>query len=223
LVDELNFEEGAQALEDLKEWAADNEQELGRNEAQTRFDLIDRLFLDCLAWPRENVRVERHLDSTFTDYEFGIPYARLVVEAKRESVYFELPAGWAERTCSLKTLLSAQDDVADAIRQALAYAQSRGIPVAAVSNGWQLIVFLASRTDGVPPLEGRALVFPSLQDMSTDFRMLWDHLSPAGIDASRIFTMLRQDVRPLHRNFQRKSTPIRGWSGDQSCNNPCKF
>jgi GTPase SAR1 family protein len=196
-VDELNFEEGAQALDDLKQWAADHEQELGRNEAQTRIDLIDRLFLECLGWPREQVRVERHRARTFTDYEFGVPYSRLVVEAKRESVYFELPAGWSQRTCTLSTLLATNDDVADAIRQALGYAQSRGIPVAAVTNGWQLIAFLASRTDGISPLEGTALVFPTLRDMSTDFRMLWDNLSAAGIDASRIFTTLRQDVRPL--------------------------
>jgi GTPase SAR1 family protein len=210
-VDELNFEEGAHALDDLKRWAADHEQELGRNEAQTRFDLIDRLFLDCLAWPREQVRVERHRDRTFTDYEFGLPYARLVVEAKRESVYFELPAGWSQRTCSLNTLLTAQDDVADAIHQALGYAQSRGIPVAVVSNGWQLIAFLASRTDGIPPLDGSALVFPTLQDMSTDFRLLWDNLSCAGIDASRIFTTLRQDVRPLPP--PKLSTRIHGYPG----------
>ena len=58
-------------------WAEENDQRLGRNEAETRFHLIDGLFVDCLGWPREQIKVEHYEDGTFSDYEFGVPFARL--------------------------------------------------------------------------------------------------------------------------------------------------
>jgi hypothetical protein len=64
-----------------------------------------------------------------------------------------------------------------AIEQVLTYSRSMGIPIAAISNGRQLAIFLGSRTDGRRAEEGEAIVFLSLEDMIDRFRLLWDMLS----------------------------------------------
>lgn len=186
-----DYEQGLRALHVLIEWARLHDQELGRNEAQTRKDLIDRLLGECLGWPSHEMRVESHSEGTYTDYELGLPATQLLVEAKREGVYFELPSGWTDRTALLSTVSSSDQSVALAIQQAMGYALSRGVAFAAVSNGRQVVAFLASRTDGVRPIDGRALVFESLQAMAADFRTAWDNLSKPAVEEQNLLRTLR--------------------------------
>lgn len=188
----LDFEDGQAALAALVTWAKENDQQLARNEAQTRKDIIDRLLSECLGWPSHEIKVETHSNGEYSDYELGRPAARLLVEAKREGTYFELPAGWNSRTVLLKTVIGGDAAIQDAVEQALGYALNRGIPFAAVSNGWQIVAFLASRTDGVRPLDGRALVFSSLSELQSDFRVAWDNLSRPAIEESNLTRTLRQ-------------------------------
>jgi hypothetical protein len=72
--------------------------------------------------------------------------------------------------------------------------------LAAVTNGHQIVAFVAVRTDGVPPLEGRALVFPNFDVMVEHFRELWDSLSRAGVErkllTARLLGESRQELPP---------------------------
>jgi len=63
-----------------------------------------------------------------------------------------------------------------AIEQATRYCGSRGVPFGAVTNGHQLVAFVAVRNDGAAPLDGRALVFSSLEVMLAHFLDLWQAL-----------------------------------------------
>jgi hypothetical protein len=183
------FEHGRAELDALAEWWADQGQ-LTRNEATTRFHLIDTLLTSVLHWPKEAVRLEDSLDRTYADYALGNPATRLIVEAKREGIYFELPAGVGSGVMQLKTVMDSDAAIDAAIRQALGYSQSRGVSYAAVSNGHQLVAFLASRQDSVPPLQGRALVFSSIEAMRADFQTLWDSLSKSGVDEQALTQIL---------------------------------
>ena len=59
------------------------------------------------------------------------------------------------------------------------------------------MAFIGSRSDGIPPLEGHCLIFRSLEDMATEFRVLWDNLSKSGISVSRLLsTLKRENVEP---------------------------
>jgi hypothetical protein len=156
------------------------ERDQGRNEATTRLHLIDPILMDCLRWQPEDIKAEDHVDGQRADYLVGRPAARIVVEAKKEGIAFELPPGITSRVVSLSTLL-ADDATKAAIDQVLRYCQDRSVPIAVATNGHQWIAFLASRQDGVRPLAGRALVFQSLEDALDDFRTFWDALSPAGV------------------------------------------
>lgn len=188
----LDYSNGAARALQLADTAAYK----GRNEAQTRFELIDTILKDCLGWEAGDIQVEDRLEGRIADYVLGNPIQRAVIEAKREGTYFELPAGTTSGVASLRTLMS-HESIELAVEQVLDYAQDRGIPVAAVANGHQLIVFLASRQDGIPPRDGRALVLASLQDLHARFRDVWDALSPAGAERIALGRLLRLEERPL--------------------------
>jgi hypothetical protein len=193
---ESPYEVAARNLDELVRWAADNDAAGQRNEATTRFHLIDTLLTDCLAWPREEITTEDAYKGRYTDYRIGRHATQVVVEAKKEGIYFELPAEFGARTAKLATLRQLDKGVADAIDQALNYCLTRGVALAVVANGHQLIAFIGSRQDGVPPAEGRALVFSSLEDMRESFPDLWNSLSRPGIDSHYLYSRLQGQSQP---------------------------
>ncbi|MEU8092393.1 hypothetical protein [Micromonospora chalcea] len=167
-----------------KQKLADLVSELGgdpMNEATTRLRFIDRLLEDCLDWSPSQIVAERHYDGEYADYSLGTPTTEVIVEAKREGFHFTVPAGLVGRR-SIDLRSFREDTNGDkAVRQVLRYCQDRGVPIAVLTNGRQLVAFYASRQDGVPPLEGRALLFSSPEEMLSDFNVLWDSLSLEGV------------------------------------------
>ncbi len=152
--------------------------------------------MDCLGWLPDDISSEEPQGQEYADYTFTAPRRVLIVEAKREGVYFELPAGETRLEYSLTTLTREYPDLKAAIQQAARYCQSRGVPFGAVSNGHQMVAFVASRNDAVPPLEGRALVFSSIDIMLERFHDLWDSLSKPGVEKKLIYTRLVGESRP---------------------------
>mgnify|MGYP000956246052 CR=1 FL=1 len=175
------FEEARANLDSLISWWTETG-DTARNEATTRLDLIDELLLKVLAWPKAQVTAEDSYAGQYTDYALSDTATRVIVEAKKEGVYFDLPAGVKPGVVRLDTVCEAADGMSAAVEQVLRYCQDRGVPLAVVCNGHQLVAFVASRRDGIPPLKGRALVFPSLSTMRESFQVLWDNLSPAGVE-----------------------------------------
>lgn len=183
-----------------------------RNEATTRIQLIDRLLLDCLGWTPEDLTLEEHYDGEYVDYAIGKRAKALIVEAKREGIHFTVPAGVAgRRHVEITTLLTALD-TRKAINQVIGYCQKRGVPIAVLANGHQIIAFFASRQDSVPPLEGRALLFSSLQEMCDDFSTLWSLLSKEGI-ATRNLQRALLGRRPIALSPEKLSDRIQGYPG----------
>jgi hypothetical protein len=189
------FEESERNLQALLDWYAKREPST-LNEATTRLHLVDRLFFECLGWQREDCTAEERLDARYIDYSFRCPQCLFIVEAKREGVHFELPTGSRNLTREIRFFAKHHPDVFDAIRQAMEYCQAHGTPFGAVCNGHQLIAFLASRTDGRPPLEGKALVFGSLQTLAANFLHAWQCISKPGIISSRLSLELHDTTEP---------------------------
>ncbi len=210
-----DFELAKSEMAKLVAWATRNNVELKRNEADTRLHLVDQLIFNCLGWSREDCHAEERFEGKYTDYALLSP-RRLVLEAKREGSYFELPAGFSKRICKLSTAIEGNREIESAVRQALGYCQERGIPLGAVSNGHQLIAFIGSRPDGVPPMEGYCLVFQSLQDMDGDFRLLWDNLSKPGVLAYGLHTTLK--VESIHPPPEKISQRIPDYPGVKNRN-----
>ena len=191
-----DYDECKTKLGELVEWYSTHVDDIQRNEATTRLHLIDRLFIHCLAWAEEDVIPEESHEGKYADYVFHAPRRILIVEAKKEGDYFSLPAGKERLEYSLKTLCNINQSIGNAINQAIGYCHKRGVPFGVVCNGHQIIAFIATRIDGVPPLEGKSLVFPSLKFMDDNFFDLWQYLSKPGIQENNIQHKLIGDLRP---------------------------
>jgi hypothetical protein len=180
------YEECRRNLEDLVAWYEPEH----RNEADTRFQLIDRLFFECLGWSKDDVMMEGHHNGEYTDYEFSAPRKILIVEAKKEKQYFQIPAGKNQLEYLIGSLCRDNPNLKAAISQASTYCQQRGTAFCTISNGTQIVAFIGTRNDGIPPLEGKALVFSSLEKMLEKFLDLWQALSKAGVEEKNLQTRL---------------------------------
>ena len=126
-----------------------NSSQGARNEATTRLQLVDELLFDCLGWDKSECESEDSFGGTYADYTLGNPQRLLVVEAKKEEIHFEVPAGFSALTLRISRFKEDAPDVYGAIVQAMGYCQTRGVPFGAVCNGHQIVAFLSSRTDGM--------------------------------------------------------------------------
>ncbi|HZJ50145.1 MAG TPA: hypothetical protein VFF07_04665, partial [Actinomycetota bacterium] len=160
--------------------------------------------------------MEKRKEGTYSDYELRVPIPFLLLEAKRESIGFELPAGFTDGDCQLSTVLVLGNDVQEAITQALSYCQSRGIGLGAICNGHQLVAFLANREDGVAPLSGRAVVFPSLEIVQQRFVEFWDFFSAPGLQSGALKRQLARGSASLPP--ERLSQRIQGYASFVSRN-----
>ena len=213
----IEFQQAEQKLQELIDWYNNNVNEHSRNEATTRLHLIDRLLFECLGWDKEDCVAEERISGQYKDYSFRCPSCLFILEAKKEGIYFELPSGNQNLVFDISFFLKHAKDVGKAIEQAVNYCQKNGTPYGAVCNGHQLIAFIASRNDGYPPLEGKALVFDSLQSIKENFLLAWQCLSKQGIIYSRLSIELSDTIHSLipekisprisdYPGFQRRNT-----------------
>lgn len=81
----LTFDKGLENFENLlNDISVKN---TDKNEAETRFKIIDRIFKECLGWELADISVEENYNGTYTDYIFSTSNKKaLIVEAKREGV-----------------------------------------------------------------------------------------------------------------------------------------
>lgn len=189
----LALDAGFAELETLIGLEADAAQrDLDRNEAQTRFDVIDTMLQGVLEWPSTLIRVEQHGADGYTDYELQDVGTLAIVEAKREGVSFALPLDSQSGLCNIAPLASERSNAAlkSAMEQVMGYAGHRGVAPCVVTNGHQWVAFLGSRNDGVPPLAGKALVYPSLSAIRDNFVTFYNALSREGLRVKRLFSQL---------------------------------
>jgi hypothetical protein len=165
------------------------------NEAQNRYQFVDRLLEECLGWEKPNIEVERSDElGGRADYILGKP-AKAVLEAKREAILFDiLPAPVGTILRKLQPLLQASKPLSSAVKQVIPYCAIHGAQVAIVCNGPQLVIFQAL-TPGQSPLEGECYFFNGFNALLSDFALLWKLLSPEGIAENRAYRDLA-----LHRH-----------------------
>lgn len=188
-----SYDQGKIALDALIDWTEANAVGEKRNEATTRLHLIDELLLNVLQWPKSAVRAEEPSGTGRIDYALGSPGVEFVIEAKKEGIYFSLPSGTITGVHSIESITEGHEGrpLREALEQVASYAARNGVAPAGITNGHQLVLIIAARTDGIPPLKGRALVFSNLLDMRSNFRLLWDNASPAGIDERTLHRTVR--------------------------------
>ncbi|MCY4675231.1 MAG: hypothetical protein OXD43_15975 [Bacteroidetes bacterium] len=175
-----------------------------------------KLFLDCLGWDRSKVTVEDSHEGRYADYVFSSPRQVMIVEAKKNDATFELPAGSRQLELALTTLRHGNTNLRCALDQVASYCQERGVPVACIANGHQLVAFIAARSDGIAPMKGRALVFNSFDSMQQNFLELWQALSKDGVLEGWLSRRLFGDAAPILPS--KMSDGIRAYPGHQRRN-----
>ena len=133
------------------------------------------------------------------------------MKRKKEGIYFEFPEGTRHLKYDIAFFLKHNKDVGDAIQQAISYCQKNGTPYGAVCNGHQIIAFIASRSDGIPPLSGKSLVFESLKEIEQNFLLAWNCLSKQGISQRRLSSELSENNQPYIP--EKLSARISGYPG----------
>lgn len=194
---DAHYDECLRNLENLSEYYSEN---VGnRNEATTRLHLIDTLLFECLGWAKHEAIAEEHHRTDrdeYTDYTFYAPRRVMILEAKREGETFEIPAGRVAPIHTIKSLCRSNPKLKAAIEQTAGYCQSRGVPLGVISNGHQLLAFVSTRSDGVPPMDGKAIVFSSFLLMLEHFLDLWNCLSKPGVEEKHLEKKLLGSQQP---------------------------
>ncbi|MBV6815936.1 hypothetical protein ACE15N_16085 [Xanthomonas campestris pv. passiflorae] len=180
----LEMTDGKKALVDILSTKPSSSSEW--NEAQNRFQFVDRLLVECLGWQQPDIEVENHDGlGGYSDYNLG---RNAVLEVKREAILFELPPGKG-LVRKLPSLLANSKNLNAAIKQVIPYCAMRGAHVAAICNGPQLIIFQAFVTGG-SPLDGECYVFDGFDSYLNDFNFLWKILSPEGVQENQAYRLL---------------------------------
>lgn len=116
------------------------------NEAETRSKIIDEIAKKILDWPESSIHRETHTSVGFIDYELRKSDEKtfLVIEAKREGIYFSIPNGYlaneTHKFVSMRDLLT-DDNISKAAYQAQKYCNDIGCQYACITNGNQWIFF----------------------------------------------------------------------------------
>lgn len=165
------------------------------NEAQNRFQFIDRLLTECLGWEKPDIEVEKFDDlGGRSDYHLGRP-PKAVLEAKREAKLFEVPpTGNPSVVRKIQTLVQASKTFEDAVHQVIPYCAIHGVQIAIICNGPQLAIFQVF-IPGQSPLDGECYFFNGFNSYIEYFALLWKLISPEGITENCAYRDLA-----LHRN-----------------------
>lgn len=152
-------------------------------EQDARLHIIDRILIEVLGWDRQGVRTEPHTESGYIDYLLSAGGRnRLVVEAKRTSKL--LIDTRQPRMAWYKVGGPALQSATEGLEQAKRYCTDTAVLFSALTTGFEWIGFWAVRTDGIPPKEGKAVVFPSFEAIQQNFAIFYDLFSPEGMTAN---------------------------------------
>ncbi|MGD9873846.1 MAG: hypothetical protein AB7T27_06205 [Kiritimatiellia bacterium] len=112
------------------------------NEAQTRFDVIDRMIREVLSWPHGQIRVEPPTSGDrrgYIDYLLKSGDETIVVEAKKAGAAFASPTRC--KKLKLSGSILGTGAIGEAIQQAQVYAKNEQANTIVVTNGLCWCIF----------------------------------------------------------------------------------
>lgn len=202
--------EASESFDKLLEYVAQRDL-ASINEAQTRYDVIDRMLREVLGWKHGHVAVEEHSEGDhagYVDYLLRLGDHTIVVEAKRAGAAFPTPTRRSQ--LKLNGTVLGTGEIAAAIQQAEGYARDKKADVVVVTNGmcWCFYSMVARTPD-----DYATLMFP-LTDLS-HAQLLFDNLSEAAVEAGSVTRITNQ----LPRMEDRLLSVIRDSDGRIDRNN----
>lgn len=142
---EQKHERNINPIDQLKNLIAENKSR-SLNEADTRHRIIDFILHDLLVWPHNRVSAEEYIAPGFADYilKKSNNDALILVEAKRDGAFFELPKAVreGETFCYIPiNKLLTDPSIKKAMQQVRTYCQDIGCEFSCITNGHEWIFF----------------------------------------------------------------------------------
>ncbi|MBW3129940.1 hypothetical protein [Hymenobacter profundi] len=130
-----DWSEASENFDEIKKYVQKRDLTL-INEAQTRFDIIDRIVKYFLSWQYGDIEVEsysRGEKANYVDYILKNGDYTIIIEAKRAGASFPNP-GFKSKL-KLNGSILGEGEIADAIKQAEKYALEKEADIVVVTNG----------------------------------------------------------------------------------------
>lgn len=149
----------------------------GATEQDARLQIIDRILTSILHRPYNQLHTEVHNSRGYADYALTDNHKRYlaVLEAKKTGL-LRVDTASITKT-DVKVGGQVLRHTQDGISQAVDYCTDLGTSYAIVTDGNSWIFFRATRTDGLPPKEGKAIVFPCFDAILHDFATFYELLA----------------------------------------------
>ncbi|WP_293295190.1 hypothetical protein [Allomuricauda sp.] len=113
-----------------------NKELKNESEAQTRFDVIDRIIKEVLQWGHGQISVEPHSSGKrngFIDYKLIAGDVKIIIEAKKVGAAFPSPT--KAKKLKLDGVVLGTGEIAEALKQAEDYAINENANIVMVTNG----------------------------------------------------------------------------------------
>ena len=127
--------EASQLFDEIRKFVAERDLSAS-NEAQTRFDVIDRILKEGLSWRHGQIQVEETTTGArkgYVDYILRSGDECIVVEAKKIGAAFPLPT--QRKRLKLSGIVLGSGAISEAISQVQEYGQIKQANVLVVTNG----------------------------------------------------------------------------------------
>lgn len=184
------------AHKNIKKLIIEQNGKLDKNEANTRFHVIDIIIQGVLGWERSSFNLETAQNRNYSDYELGAPL-QMIWEAKREGISFTVPVKEKRSLVhEISSVSSASEGAKEAILQVNRYCLDRGCELAVATNGHQFIIFSPNEPDVLGGISGKCLVISSLNEFEKNLSRIWDFLSPEGVRQRSLQSFLQRMAAP---------------------------
>ena len=188
----MSIEKSLENLERLEKKYTNTNQ----NEAETRFQIIDKILKNTFFWPDANIHLEEKTNEGFMDYRLtdNNDKTHLVIEAKREKINFNFSQYKEVKNNKIKIKLLMKDkNSEETIVQVKNYCNDIGCKYACITNGHEW-AFFRTYIDGKKWQDGNAYIISSLQHFIENFNEINSHLTYSKIVKEYSFNKLFEGI-----------------------------
>jgi predicted type IV restriction endonuclease len=206
----LSIEKSLENLERLNDKYRDKNQ----NEANTRFQIIDKILKYTFFWPDSNIYLEEKTNVGFMDYRLidNNDKTQLVIEAKKEKINFNFSQYKEIRNNKIKVKILLKDiNCEKTIRQVKDYCTDIGCNYACITNGHEW-AFFRIYIEGKSWLDGNAYIISSLEQYIQNFSEINNYLTYNKIVKEYSFNKLFDSVEHTSIERYEPKLEINGYS-----------
>ncbi|WP_205513018.1 AAA family ATPase [Longitalea arenae] len=164
------------------------------SEQDTRVKVIDRIMFEVFNYEYDQVQTEPSSGTGFIDYKISINgIGKLVIEAKKDGLDFNIDTAYSGRGFLLNGPVFSDGIVTKGLYQTIYYASQESIELGCLTNGKTWIIFRANRlADGKKVIEGKGIVFGSLEGIKKNFKLFYELLSPKSITKNQFRAIFQE-------------------------------